>query len=426
LIGPISEVAASAPGRISVGAWPGLVLYRLLLNAHWMVLRALRLRKRTPQVPHSQSMRVLLTGTFYSESWILNHLKPLAASRLCAEIWLVTTIAIPPTEKVKVIHPPFWLIRCVGQVPARLIVFVVTAVRHRPDFVGGFHLLPNGLVALLLARFIGSWCVYFCGGGPREVEDGGFRSESRSLRFLKAPDAGLERKLLRAVDEIDLVITMGRGAQGFFRSRGVRSRNEVVPGGIDSLRFQFDDQPKKYDLILIGRLHPVKRIDLFLRTVRKLAETNPDVSAVVVGGGELESSLRGLAVELGVGDRVTFAGQQPDVGPWLAQSRVFVLTSESEGLSLALMEAMTAGLPCVVANVGEMGELVEHGSTGFLVDEDSPEAFCFFLEQLLSSESVREQFSMASKKAASRLTTAETAKRWDRIFGDFGYSSSAN
>jgi len=200
----------------------------------------------------------------------------------------------------------------------------------------------------------------------------------------------------------------------------------VVPGGIDSLRFQFDDQPKKYDLILIGRLHPVKRIDLFLRTVRKLAETNPDVSAVVVGGGELESSLRGLAVELGVGDRVTFAGQQPDVGPWLAQSRVFVLTSESEGLSLALMEAMTAGLPCVVANVGEMGELVEHGSTGFLVDEDSPEAFCFFLEQLLSSESVREQFSMASKKAASRLTTAETAKRWDRIFGDFGYSSSAN
>jgi glycosyltransferase involved in cell wall biosynthesis len=83
------------------------------------------------------------------------------------------------------------------------------------------------------------------------------------------------------------------------------------------------------------------------------------------------------------------------------------------------MEAMTAGLPCVVANVGELSELVEHGSTGFLVDGDSPEAFCFFLEQLLKSESVRERFSEASKKAASRLTTTETAKRWDRILRGF-------
>ena len=147
----------------------------------------------------------------------------------------------------------------------------------------------------------------------------------------------------------------------------------------------------------------------------KLAESIPDVSAVVVGGGELERSLKELAVELSVGDRVTFAGQQPDVTPWLAQSRVFVLTSESEGLSLALMEAMTVGLPCVVSNVGELGELVEHGRTGFLVDEDSPEAFCFFLQQLLNSESVIRKFSEASKIAASRLTTAETAKRWDRI-----------
>jgi glycosyltransferase involved in cell wall biosynthesis len=384
-----------------------------------MLVHALRLGKRAAPAPRGQPIRLLLTGTFYSENWILNHLRPLAASRHCEKVWLVTTFAIHPTEKVEVIHPPFWLVRAVGEVPARLVVFVVMAVRRRPDFVGGFHLLPNGLVALLVARFIGSSCVYFCGGGPREVEGGGYYSGARSFRLLKAPDADLERKLLRAVDDIDLVITMGSGAQGFFRSRGVRSRIEVVPGGIDSGRFRCEDQPKTYDLILVGRLHPVKRIDLFFRTVRKLADSIPDVSAVVVGGGELEASLRGLAVELGVGNRVTFAGQQRDVGPWLAQSRVFVLTSESEGLSLALMEAMTAGLPCVVANVGELSELVEHGSTGFLVDGDSPEAFCFFLEQLLKSESVRERFSEASKKAASRLTTTETAKRWDRILRGF-------
>jgi glycosyltransferase involved in cell wall biosynthesis len=419
MIGASGEVATRAPGRSALSAWPGRIFYHVVLNAHWILLRASGVRKPSRSVPRRHSRSVLLTGTFYSGNWILNHLKPLAASRQCDKILVVTTFAIPPVEKVEAIHPPFWLVRSLGEVPARLIYFVVTAIRRRPDFVGGFHLLPNGLVALLLARFIGSWCVYFCGGGPREVEDGGYYSGARSFRLLKAPDAALERKLLRAVDEIDLVITMGSGAQDFFRTRGVRSRIEVVPGGIDSRRFQFEDQRKLYDLILIGRLHPVKRIDLFLRTVEKLAESIPDVSAVIVGGGELEGSLKALAVELGLGERVTFTGQQPDVRPWLAQSRIFVLTSESEGLSLALMEAMTGGLPCVVANVGELGELVEHGSTGFLVDDDSPEAFCFFLEQLLRSESARDAFSKASREAASRLTIAETAKRWDRILAEY-------
>jgi len=379
---------------------------------------ALRVRRRGVSSQDKNPKRILLTGTFYSQNWILNHLRPLAASDHCAKVWLVTTFAIAPVKNVEVVAPPSWLMRSLGEVPARLIVFTALAIRHRPDFVGGFHLLPNGLLAILLARLIGRASVYFCGGGPREVEGGGFYSGARSMRLLKAPDDALETKLLRAISEFDLVITMGGSARDFFRSRGARNRIEVVPGGIDAASFQPVEGPKLYDLILVGRLHRVKRIDLFLRVVSLLAQTRADVSAVVVGGGELEETLKQLAVRLRVDGLVTFAGPQHDVASWLARSRVFVLTSESEGLSLALMEAMTAGLPCVVSNVGELKELVQHGSTGFLIDDGSPDTFCFFLSRLLESESVRRQFSDACRRVASQLTVAQTAQRWDRVLRD--------
>jgi L-malate glycosyltransferase len=415
-----SSVAAEANTSAwdAISTWSIALLYRLALEAHWVAVASLTFLRRAPVSRH-RGKRVLLTGTFYSENWILNHLKPLASSQQCNRIWVVTTFPIPAIDNIEAIYPPSWLVRCVGEVPARLLIFVITAVKHRPDFVGGFHLLPNGLIALLIARFLGCRSLYFCGGGPREVEGGGYYSGSRSFRFLKAPDPIVEKKLLRAVAHIDLIITMGRAARRFFQAHGVRNHIEVVPGGIDPEQLEPANRPKIYDLILVGRLHPVKRIDLFLRTVRQLAERNPGISAVVVGGGELEHSLKALAIELGIANRVTFAGQQSDVGTWLQQSKVFVLTSKSEGLSLAMMEAMTAGLPCVVPNVGELSELVEHGKTGFLVEDQSPNGFSVLLEPLLRSDTVREAFSRNGKAAASHLTTTETARRWNDILSAF-------
>ena len=405
------SVAATAPPQ--GWAWPARFFYEALLAAHWAIVRPLRFRSRG--VLAKGPKRILLSGTFFSENWVLNHLKPLAASAQCERVLLVTTFPVPSLANVEAISPPLWAIRAFGEVPARLLTFVLVAFRQRPDAVGGFHILPNALVALLIARLIGRRSIYFCGGGPAELEGGGFYSGARSAALLRAPDAGLEKRLMRAVNEMDLVVTMGPGAGDFFRNRGVQSRIEVVPGGIDPTQFQSHPREEAYDLILVARLDPVKRIDLFLKTVQQLMVHRTGVSAVIVGGGELDGPLKKLAQELGVGDRVTFTGHQADVGLWLARARVFVLTSQSEGLSLALMEAMTNGLPCVVSNVGELGQLVSHGTTGFLVDDHSPDEFAKAIEQLLADQSLRARFAEAGRLAASRLTVAETSKRWDGV-----------
>jgi len=361
---------------------------------------------------------VLLTGSFYSENWITAHLRPIAASRSCRRVWIVSTFPIPPTPKVVAIYPPDWLRRMLGDVPARLLTFIWTGLRRRPHVVGGFHLLVNGLLASLLARTVGARSLYFCVGGPMEMLDGGIWAENRVFGRLKQPDAAIEQQLVRTVGNFDAVVTMGTGAVRFFHQRGVPGRYHVVSGGIDTTRFHPGGTDPTYDLILVGRLAPVKRIDLFLRTVQRVANAYPGVRAAIVGDGEERAALENLAQRLDITGNVAFLGHQRDTGTWLRRARVFMLTSRSEGLALSLMEAMACGLPAIVTDVGDLADLVDHGANGYLIREHSPEALADPIVELLTDESKRAAFAQAALRSAARYAPAAVAGRWDTILHD--------
>ena len=142
--------------------------------------------------------------------------------------------------------------------------------------------------------------------------------------------------------------------------------------------------------------------------------------AAIVGDGPLREPLERLARELGIADRITFAGQQRDVPQWLRQSRVFVLTSESEGLALSLMEAMTCGVPAVVADVGDLRDLVTNGVNGYLVAERDPRHFAQRLAALLEDPDRYAACSDAARLAAERYEVHETVRLWDQVLRNAG------
>jgi L-malate glycosyltransferase len=383
-----------------------------------LIITLLRIAKRfgpRPIAIPDTGATILLTGTFHSENWVRSHIAPLAMSRRCARVLMVATSEVPSVEKVEAIYPPAWLRRSVGRVPARLLVFAWVAIRTRPHIIGAFHLLFNGLFASLLARCIGARAMYFCVGGPAEMLAGGLWSENRFFERLPAPDLTVERWLIEAVGANHLVITMGNRAVDFFRQRGVTSPIHVVPGGISPERFRRLPGEWSYDAILVGRLARIKRIDLFIRAIGHVARTRPGVKAVIVGDGALGEELQALARELGLSANITFAGHQSDVGHWLRQSRVFLLTSDSEGLALSLMEAMICGLPAVVSDVGDLGDLVVDGVNGYLVASREAEAFGQRLNALLNDASTYTAFSDAARASSRRYETSETARLWDDL-----------
>jgi glycosyltransferase involved in cell wall biosynthesis len=345
----------------------------------------------------------------------MNHLRPLARSKYCERAVVVCVLPIPETDKVRWIAPPRWLCAVFGETPARLLTFVVTVIKCKPAWVGGFHLVPNGLTAALVAPLVGARSLHFCGGGAREVLDGGSLG-NRVLEEVKLPDPQAERLLLHAMNGMDRVICMGARSVEFYRSREVRTEFEVIPGGIDGDRFRVGNCEKRFDVVFVGRLEEVKRVDLLLEAVALLSESIPEITAAIVGSGQLQDHLRELANRLQISGRVVFAGAQTNVVPWLQQSRVFVLPSDSEGVSLSMMEALSCGLPCVVADVGDLGEVVQNGINGFLVRGRTGAAFAEVLQGIIRNSVALERLSAGAATSAISFELNKIVSRWDRIF----------
>lgn len=157
----------------------------------------------------------------------------------------------------------------------------------------------------------------------------------------------------------------------------------------------------------VGRLDPMKGYDVL---VRALAQVDR-LALVLVGSGVEEAALRALAQTLGIADRVTFTGWLPcarDVLPWFD---VFAMPSRSEGLPLALLEAMLCELPCVATPVGSIGEAIRHEHTGLLVPQDDPDALAAALRRLRDEPELADRLGSAARRAARQAFTVDTLTR---------------
>lgn len=117
----------------------------------------------------------------------------------------------------------------------------------------------------------------------------------------------------------------------------------------------------------VGRLSREKNLDLFVDLAAALARESPSTRFAVVGDGPRRDALARSIRTAGLTERVALPGARSDVQRLLAAMDVFVLTSDTEGLPNAVLEAMAAGLPVVATRVGGVGELVADGLSGHLV-----------------------------------------------------------
>jgi glycosyltransferase involved in cell wall biosynthesis len=118
---------------------------------------------------------------------------------------------------------------------------------------------------------------------------------------------------------------------------------------------------------------------------------------VIVGEGPERARLEAQAAHLGLAEQVHFVGHQQDVRPWLAAFDVCVLSSDWEGMSNAILEAMAAGLPVVATAVGGTPEVVVDGVTGFLVPPRDPQALADAILRLLRDPDLRRRMGEAGR-----------------------------
>jgi L-malate glycosyltransferase len=141
--------------------------------------------------------------------------------------------------------------------------------------------------------------------------------------------------------------------------RPLRARQEV--------RRELGVDPETYLIGAVGRLSPVKGHANFLRAARLVLHKQPRAKFLIVGDGPLSAELRAMATELRIDGACIFAGHRTDVHDLLPAMDVFVLPSLSEGIPMALLEAMALGTPVVATAVGGVPEVVKHRVNGLLV-----------------------------------------------------------
>lgn len=151
-------------------------------------------------------------------------------------------------------------------------------------------------------------------------------------------------------------------------------------------------------LVAVGRLHPQKRYDVMLRAVAK-ASTEVDIQLTVLGEGSERTALMALAESLGIRDRVSWLGFQDDPYRYLAAADIFLLTSDYEGLSNALLEAQALGLPAVVTDCSfGSAEVVADRSTGYVCPVGDSETIAERIVELAEDAVLRQRMSKAAKR----------------------------
>jgi len=196
------------------------------------------------------------------------------------------------------------------------------------------------------------------------------------------------------------------------REYGLEDRYTVIPTGTDLKLFLKADgnalrQSRGWQddkvIISIGRLAPEKNWETLVRAAAQVYTQHPDMRLVLIGDGTDKQTLELLAAELGIAERVTFAGQVPfnEVPAYLKAADIFSFASVTETQGLVTIEAMAAGLPVLAVDGSGTHDIVDHGKEGFLVEND-PNALASAINEMLSNP---QQMRQSSRKALKRART---------------------
>jgi glycosyltransferase involved in cell wall biosynthesis len=204
------------------------------------------------------------------------------------------------------------------------------------------------------------------------------------------------------------------------------SRIRTIPNGVhlaaepqSSIRAELEIGAADRLIVTIGNLYPVKGHRYLLEAFALLADQFPGLHVAIAGRGELESALLARADELRLRDRFHLLGLRSDIANLLAGADVFVLPSLSEGLPLALLEAMMVGRPIVATDVGEVSVALADGAAGILVPPGDSSALAAALARLLSDPSeARRVAEAAGRRAVTEYALCQMVERYASLYSE--------
>jgi len=160
-------------------------------------------------------------------------------------------------------------------------------------------------------------------------------------------------------------------------------------------------------LLSAGRLVPEKAYEVLIEAIRILLQEYPDVAVAIAGSGVLQDQLQSLIGQLHLSEKIHLLGNRQDVPDLMANADIFVMSSRSEGMPVALLEAMSFGLPVVATRVGGVAEVVEDRAQGILVPPEDPAELAKAILELLRNPGLRSSMGKSARRRIEEKYTIE-------------------
>lgn len=192
----------------------------------------------------------------------------------------------------------------------------------------------------------------------------------------------------------------------------------TIYNGIDLNKFKINrkNNSEVKKIISIGRLTKAKDYPNLFRALDKLIlklnkQNIPLPSVNIAGTGELEKELKTLISKMNLDNIVSFLGLRQDIPELLKESDIYVMSSEWEGLSISLIEALASGIPIVATNAGSNNEVIENNVSGIIVPIKDPEALAEGIYNLIINKDLRDRLSKEAMKRARLFSIEDCAKK---------------
>ena len=235
-------------------------------------------------------------------------------------------------------------------------------------------------------------------------ENRGFALGDRAIASLAHAHIAISRGLARYLENVE-----GFDGESF----------EIVHYGIEP-----NGVPRRFAaaeprLLCVGRLIPIKGHIVLLRALAEARSRVPGLRLDIAGRGPLEPALRALAKELELEDAVRFLGHVAPIQRAIEESAVIVVPSLGEGFGMVALEAMERSRPVIAAEIGGLGELVEHGVTGLLVTPGDADGLAAAIVRLAGDLDLARRLGEAGRRRAlSRFLQTFCTERTELLYAD--------
>lgn len=264
---------------------------------------------------------------------------------------------------------------------------------NKPDVIVSFAARINVIVKMALTGMKPNLIV-------SERNDPRYDGRSRFVDFMTK----------RIYPKVSAVVFQSKRAESYFP----KLRNsKIIPNPIVCQCRAEDTNPDK--VVSVGRLTAQKNQKMLINAFSEVVKKKPSAFLEIYGSGELEEQLKTQILNLGLEKNVFLKGNVSDIHFRIKDAAVFCLSSDYEGLSNALLEALAMGIPCVSTNCAGADEYITNSENGFIVKVGDGNGIAQRICELLENETLRKTFSERSAEESKAFLLSGVIKEWDKI-----------